>query len=75
MINLSYRRKFKIILSIYVGRALMEEVLRKETIRRHLFGESPIAVYTKEQQLRPLPPLTPVSLSTARWVESHVYAT
>jgi len=46
MINLSYRRKFKVVLSIYVGRALMEEVLRKKAIRRHLFGESPIDVYT-----------------------------
>jgi hypothetical protein len=46
MIKLSYRRKSKVILLIYVGRALMEEVLRKKAIRRHLFGESPIDVYT-----------------------------
>ena len=53
MINLSYRRKYKVVLSIYVGRALMEEVLRKKAIRRHLFGESPIDVYTEEHELRP----------------------
>jgi hypothetical protein len=73
MIKLSYRCKFKVILSIYVGRALMEEVLRKEAIRRHLFGESPIEVYTEEQQLRTPPPLPPVSRSTARWVVSRVF--
>ena len=31
----------------------MEEVRRKEAIRRHHFGESPIDVYTEEHELRP----------------------
>jgi hypothetical protein len=31
----------------------MEEVLSKEAIRRHHFGESPIDVYTEEHELRP----------------------
>ena len=52
-IYLSYSRKFKVVYLIYVGRALMEEVLRKEAIRRHLFGESQIDVYSEEHELRP----------------------
>ena len=41
----------------------MEEVLRKEAIRRHLFGESPIDVYTEEHELHPsstAPPRLPI---------------
>jgi len=30
----------------------MEEVLRNKAIRRHLFGESPIDLYTLEDELR-----------------------
>ncbi len=53
----------------------MEEVLRKEAIRRRFFGDSPIAVYTEKQQLRPSQPLPPDSLSTERWVVSRVFET
>jgi len=69
MINLSYKHKFKFILLIYVGRALMEEVLRKEAKRRHLFGESPIDVYTEEHELRPsstASPRLPIHLKVGR---------
>jgi hypothetical protein len=41
------------------GRASMEEYLRKEAIRRHLFGKSPIDVYTEEHELRPSSTVSP----------------